>query len=146
MLRVILLAGLTLAASAGSVLAQEGAMKPGYWKVTNQISAVFSKTSQELRCLSPSDIAKFMSGPSNRHYDCNYPTRRFEDGKITLAGHCVDKYGKKAEVLATGAYSPIAFSLHAKVAASYAGLPIHARFTTEAKRIGDVCPVGAAKG
>ena len=41
-----------------------------------------------------------------------------------MQGQCVDKYGKTAQVKASGAYSPTTFRLDAHVAASYAGLPI----------------------
>jgi hypothetical protein len=150
MLRANLL-GLTLlglaAASglAGGALAQD-TIQPGYWEVNNKVEAVIRKTSQERRCITPAQVAKFNMGPANKHYTCTYPTRVFENGKIVLKGVCTDKNGKQAQVAATGSYSPSSFQMIADVDATYAGVPISARFSTDARRLGDACPPGAKTG
>lgn len=130
-------AGLLLAAPAH---AQEQTILPGYWDVTNKISAIVSQTKKEKRCITPAEVSKFVMGPSNRHYKCDYPTRVFKDGKITLKGDCATKNGSKATIEATGAYSPTTFNMVAQISTTYAGVPLSGQATTTAKRISETCP------
>jgi hypothetical protein len=140
------LLALTAAAGfAGPASAQE-TIQPGYWEVNNKVEAVIRKSTQERRCITPAQVAKFNMGPANKHYTCTYPTRVFENGKIVLKGVCTDKNGKQAQVAATGSYSPSTFQMTADVDATYAGVPISAKFFTDARRLGDVCPPGAKSG
>ena len=130
-------AALLLAAPAA---AQEQTILPGYWDVTNKVSAIISQTKTEKRCITPSEVSKFVMGPSNRHYKCDYPTRVFKDGKIRLKGNCATKNGSKAALEATGAYSPTTFTMNAKISTVYAGVPLSANAITTAKRISETCP------
>ena len=125
-------------------LAQDTTIQPGYWEVTNKVSAIVSQTKTERRCITPAEVAKFVMGPSNRHYKCDYPTRVFKDGKISLKGQCATKNGSKAALQATGTYSPTTFTMVADISTVYAGLPLSARATTTAKRISDTCPAPQA--
>ncbi|MET0273788.1 MAG: DUF3617 family protein [Phenylobacterium sp.] len=127
-----------LAAAPPAVAAS--AITPGYWESTNKLLSPIKQTSTEKRCITPADVDKFMAGPSNRHYACTYPTRVIRDGKITLAGTCVSKKGRKVSVSGQGAYTRTSFNLTADIAAELLGLPIAGRASTEARRIGDVCP------
>ena len=121
-------------------VAQDTTIQPGYWEVTNKVSAIVSQTKTERRCITPAEVSKFVMGPSNRHYKCDYPTRVFKDGKISLKGQCATKNGSKAALQATGTYSPSTFTMVADISTVYAGLPLSARATTTAKRISDTCP------
>lgn len=123
--------------------AQEQTILPGYWDVTNRVSAIISQTKKEKRCITPAEVSKFVMGPSNRHYKCDYPTRVFKDGKIRLKGNCATKNGSKASIEATGAYSPTTFTMNAKISTVYAGVPLSANATTTAKRISESCPAPA---
>ena len=134
-------ASLMLAAPAA---AQEQTILPGYWDVTNKVSAIISQTKTEKRCITPSQVSKFVMGPSNRHYKCDYPTRIFKDGKIALKGQCATKNGSKAALQATGTYSPTTFTMVADISTVYLGLPLSARARTAAKRISDTCPAPQA--
>ncbi|MDP1600606.1 DUF3617 family protein [Phenylobacterium sp.] len=125
-------------------LAQDTTIQPGYWEVTNKVSAIVSQTKTERRCITPAEVSKFVMGPSNRHYKCDYPTRVFKDGKISLKGQCATKNGSKAALQATGTYSPTTFTMVADISTVYAGLPLSARATTTAKRISDTCPAPQA--
>jgi hypothetical protein len=133
-------AALLLAAPAA---AQEQTILPGYWDVTNKVSAIISQTKTEKRCITPSEVSKFVMGPSNRHYKCDYPTRVFKDGKIRLKGNCATKNGSQAALEATGTYSPTTFTMNAKISTTYAGVPLSGLATTTAKRISDTCPAAA---
>lgn len=145
MLRTTLFVLLAAGAGAAPAFAQEGAIQPGYWDVTNKVSAVISQTKKEKRCITPSEVQKFMMGPSNRHYKCDYPTRMFSNGKITLKGKCATKNGHTALVEATGSFSPTTFKLVADIDTTWSGVPISGRATTEARRISDTCPPAPAK-
>jgi hypothetical protein len=129
-----------LAALAGPAAAAQNAIEPGYWESTNKLISPVRSTSTEKRCITPADVDKFMAGPSNRHYACTYPTRVIRDGKITLAGTCVSKKGRKVSVSGDGSYTRTSFTLTADIATEFLGLPIAGKASTEAHRIGDVCP------
>ena len=122
---------------ASPALAQETTIQPGYWEVTNKVSAIISQTKTERRCITPAEVSKC-------HYKCDYPTRVFKDGKIALKGQCATKNGSKAALQATGTYSPTTFTMIADISTVYAGLPLSARATTTAKRISDTCPAPQA--
>lgn len=138
-LRVIVAA----AALAGPAAAQTGAptpIEPGYWESTNRMLSPIRTKSKERRCITTADVEKFLAGPSNRHYTCTYPTRVIENGQIVLEGSCVSKKGRRVAVSGQGAYTPTSFTLDARVATEFAGIPISGRASTEAHRIGDTCP------
>lgn len=144
MLRPTLIALIALAGAAASsqaVGAEEKTIDPGYWAVTNKVSAIISQTKKEQRCITPAEVSKFVEGPSNRHYKCTYPTRIFQNGKITLKGTCATKNGHTVKVKATGSYSPSTFKMVADIDTTYAGLPLSGRATTDARRVSDTCPV-----
>ena len=126
--------------AAAPAFAQEQTILPGYWDVTNKVSAIVSQTKTEKRCITPAEVSKFVMGPSNRHYKCDYPTRVFKDGKIRLKGACATKNGSKAALEATGTYSPTTFTMNAKISTTYAGVPLSANAITTAKRISETCP------
>ena len=131
-------------ALAGPAAAAQTAIQPGYWESTNKLLSPIRQTSVEKRCITPADVDKFMSGPSNRHYVCTYPTKVIQGGKITLKGTCVSKKGRKVAIAGAGDYTPTSFNLTADVAVEFAGIDIPGRASTQARRIGDVCPAPAA--
>lgn len=129
----------------GPALAQDKTILPGYWEVTNKVTAIISQTKKEKRCITPAEVSKFVMGPSNRHYKCDYPTRVFKDGRITLKGDCATKNGSKAAIQATGSYTPTTFDMVAKISTTYAGVALAGEATTTAKRISDSCPAPDAE-
>jgi Protein of unknown function (DUF3617) len=137
MFLVLAMAGAVLAYPA---IAADGKPQPGYWEVTNTASLLFSSKKVERRCLVASEISKFMTGPSNRHYKCTYPVRDNVDGKINLRGSCTTKKGQVAKITATGTYSPTSFKLNASLSTKIGGIPLAGTATTDAKRLGDKCP------
>lgn len=137
-MKTLLPALLGLAALATPALAAD-AIEPGYWDVTNRVLSPIRTKQVEKRCITPAEVAKFMMGPSNRHYKCTYPTRNFSGGKILLKGTCTKK-NQTLAVDGTGTWSPTSFALTAHVATEVLGIPVVAKASTEATRIGDVCP------
>jgi len=139
-----LLPGLLAALAVAGPVAAQTAITPGYWESTNKLLSPIKQTSVEKRCITPADVDKFMAGPSNRHYTCTYPTREIQDGKITLKGTCVSKKGQKLAIAGSGTYTKTSFQLTADVAMEVFGLDIAGKASTEAHRIGDVCPTPPA--
>ena len=137
------LPGLLAALAVVGPAAAQTAITPGYWESTNKLLSPIKQTSVEKRCITPADVDKFMAGPSNRHYTCTYPTREIQDGKITLKGTCVSKKGQKLAIAGSGTYTKTSFQLTADVAMEVFGLDIAGKASTEAHRIGDVCPTAA---
>ena len=136
-LALALTAGL---AGAAPAVAATTAILPGYWESTNRLLSPIKQTKTEKRCITPADVDKFMAGPSNRHYACTYPTKVIAGGRIRLKGTCVSKKGRKVAVEGAGAYTPTSFNLTADIATEFLGLDIAGKASTEARRIGDVCP------
>ncbi len=135
-----LLSGLlAVLALAGPAVAQT-AITPGYWESTNKLLSPIRQTTVEKRCITPGRRRQVHGGPSNRHYTCTYPTREIQDGKITLKGSCVSKKGQKVAITGSGTYTKTSFQLTADVAVEVFGLDIAGKASTEARRIGDVCP------
>ena len=137
--------GIVMTAAAGAALAADGKPQPGYWEVTNSATLLFTSKKVEHRCLVASEINKFMTGPSNRHYACTYPTRTVGGGRISLAGSCTTKKGQVADISAKGTYSPTTFKLNAALSTKIGGIPLSGTATTSARRLGDSCPAEALK-
>jgi hypothetical protein len=143
--KAVSLGALGMAATAGLAHAADGRPQPGYWEVTNTATLLFSSKKVEQRCLVASEIDKFMTGPSNRHYACTYPTRQVGGGHISLKGSCTTKKGQVAYITAKGSYSPTTFKLNATLSTRIAGIGLSGAATTSARRIGDSCPPDALK-
>ena len=139
-LRLTALLLLVLAAPASPGFAATKTIEPGYWESTNRLLSPIKQTKTEKRCITPADVEKFLSGPSNRHYACTYPTKVFAGGQIRLKGTCVSKKGRKVAVQGQGSYTPTSFNLTAEIATEFLGLDISGRASTEARRIADTCP------
>ena len=135
----------TTTVHAAAARAAEGKPIPGYWEVTNTTTVLISSKKTERRCLVASEINKFLTGPSNRHYDCTYPSRSVGGGKIVLKGSCATKKGQVANVTAQGTYSPTTFKLNATLSTKLGGIPLSGANTTVAKRLGDTCPADAKR-
>ena len=107
---VLVIAAMACPAAAADMI------QPGYWETTNKMLSPIKSTKVEKRCITPAEVTKFMMGPSNRHYACTYPTKVFENGRITLKGSCSSKKGRQVAVEGQGSYSSSTFKLNATVA------------------------------
>ena len=120
-------------------------IKPGYWQATNKVISPLPVKKVEKICITPDKVDKYMEGPSNHIYKCTYPTRMIGDGKILLKGECRDKKGEGGTVEGKGTYSPTTLHVEASVRTKLAGLPMTVRASTDAVRIGDICPADAKR-
>lgn len=130
--------------SAGDATLAAATPMPGYWETNNTATFLFSSHSTERKCLTATDVAKFMNGPSNRHYTCEYPSRAVGGGRIRLAGTCATKKGQIAYVTAKGTYSATTFKLEATLKTKIGGIPLSGSAITDAHRLGDDCPPASA--
>jgi hypothetical protein len=121
-------------------------IKAGYWEATNRVLSPFPVKKVERICITPDKVDKYMEGPSNHIYKCTYPTRVIGAGRILLKGDCRDKKGEGGQIEGSGTYSPTTLHVVASVKTKLAGLPITFRASTDAIRLGDVCPAGAKRG
>jgi hypothetical protein len=130
---------LVLTALAGGARGQDSIL-PGYWETTDR-SPVGTKI--ERRCILPRDIVKVMRGPSNHIYACTYPQESIGGGRISFKGECVDKKGHSYPLWGHGVYTHTTLQLSADVTIRLLGLPITVGASTEARRLGDLCPPGS---
>lgn len=125
----------TLCASAASA---EETIKPGYWELVNKVGFPVGSTKVDRRCITPKDVAKFIQGPRNHIYDCQYPEHSAANGQITFNGRCVDKKGFAVGISGHGEYTETTLKMTALVKIG----PLSVEASTDAHRLGDECPAG----
>jgi hypothetical protein len=135
-----LAAGLLSVAGAGAGLAQDADKPlPGYWQYSYRTPI---SNSDEMRCLSKADVARFFDGLCNKGSTCTYSTNEAHNGKVKLVGVWVDHKGRNTKVNADGTYDPKAFHLNAQVAVgALAGLTVPG--TIDGKWTDAACPAGS---
>jgi hypothetical protein len=131
---VLLIVGAGVA-RAGSV----ETIKPGYWESQEHVSFPANSSKVDRRCITPKDVAKVLEGPRNHIYECVYPEHFAADGKIGFKGTCVDKNGLRVRIEGHGAYTETTLQMSAVVRIG----PLAVTASTDAHRLGDVCPAGA---
>lgn len=134
---------------AAPALAQEPEQKtiePGYWESVHRVSWPVPYRKVERRCIQPADVAKFLLGPSNHIYKCVYPVRQIGDGTIRLEGSCATKRGKPVPLTGSGVYTATTLKMQVRIVPELGGLNVPVHASTEAHRIGDVCPPPKAGG
>jgi hypothetical protein len=119
-------------------------IRPGYWESTNQVTAPIESTKTELRCITPKDVAKFMTCHINHHYTCNCPEQSYSGGRIHFRGDCVDAKDHHVHIEGDGTYTPTTLQMTASGKLTLMGLPMTFSASTQSHRIDDVCPAGAA--
>ena len=130
--------GAAAACAAPAAAHEAKTVLPGWWEYT--AATAVSSPSTDHRCVKPDEIDKFMSGPSNGHYHCTYPTRQVGAGRARFVGVCVSKHGSKYPVEWSGTYAPERFDLHGTVRPNLAGLSIPVSATISAHRLSATCP------
>jgi hypothetical protein len=89
-------------------------------------------------------VAKFMEGPGNHIYRCTYPTKVFRGGKILLKGSCKSRDKPPFPIEGQGTYTRDSFHLKALAHPMLGPIPLQVRAQTDARRIGDACPIPQA--
>lgn len=140
-----------LLAVAASLILSGGAMaqdsiRPGYWESTERVTAPIKSLKTEQRCVTPDDIAKFMSCYINHHYQCTCPQQVIGAGRIAFKGLCVDHNGQRVTIQGSGDFTTTTLHLSAIAGFRLLGLPFEAEAATSAHRLGDICPPGSKGG
>lgn len=131
---------LSLSLTAGSALAEDQPILPGYWESQNKVSFPINEESTSRRCITAEKVQQFLSGPSTKNFRCTYSRSKVADGAMSAQGECVDKSGLRSTIDVNGTYAPSQFDLKAELVVSLGGLPIPVKASTKATRIGDTCP------
>jgi hypothetical protein len=121
-------------------------IRPGYWESTERVDAPITTTKTEQRCVTPKDIAKFMSCYINHHYQCLCPEQAIGDGRIAFKGECVDHKNQHVRIEGTGTFTATTLHMEARAGFKLLGLPLDADASTDAHRLGDTCPPGSTGG
>lgn len=112
---------------------------PGYWQYSYR---AFIYNSDETKCLSKADVARFFAGLCNKGSTCTYTTNQAHDGKVRLIGEWVDHKGRRTKVNAEGVYDPKSFHLDAHVVLSI-GVSLPVDGTIDGHYLGPGCPPGS---
>ena len=112
---------------------------PGLWEYRTSLAGMGGKAEQ--KCLSKVEIDKFLTDPSNRHYDCDYSTREVLAGRVRLEGVCTSRKHaeQKIGVSLKGAYTPTTISMKGMAKPRIVGLELPLSASVTAERVGD-CP------
>jgi hypothetical protein len=126
---------------AGATAAQDRDKPlPGLWQYSYR-AAIYN--SDETKCLSKADVARFFDGLCNKGSTCTYATNDAHDGKVRLVGVWLDHKGRRTDVKADGVYDAKSFKLNAHILAS--ALPIPIDGTIDGHFISAECPPGSDK-
>ncbi len=118
-------------------------IRPGYWETTSHVLSPITSTKVEKRCITARDVSRFMMGNPNHIYTCAYPVQQVAGGHLKFAGDCVSHGGRKVKIAGEGSYSPTTLHVTGEIRTRLGPLPLTARASTDARRLGDVCPPGA---
>jgi hypothetical protein len=138
------LASLALAvlAAAPAATGQPYPINPGFWEVTTTWLGLISRT--ERYCVAPKDIPRFMSGPCNHIYHCDYPVQRFENGASYFDG-VIRGADEAYHVRGAGTYSPTSLTTHASINGHWHIFPLAGPITVSGHFVSADCPADAKR-
>jgi hypothetical protein len=139
MRRLILCLSTALLAAAGTRALAAETIRPGYWESVNIVGFPVNSTKTDRRCITAKDVERFVQGPRNHIYDCQYPEHSAAGGQISFNGRCVDKKGFSVKISGHGEYTETTLKMSALVKVG----PLAVEASTDAHRLGDACPAGA---
>jgi opacity protein-like surface antigen len=137
MKRLLVAGALAVLANTAAASAAETPILPGLWKYSAKVLFGIAEVEGGRRCLKAEEVEQFMAFPGNRHYKCEYTTKSVQDGKVSMAGACVDKKGRRAPIRARGTYTPESFRLNINLTTTN-GIPLAG--VMSAQRISATCP------
>ncbi len=123
--------------------AQTYGVNPGYWEIRTDWLGLIVKT--ERYCVPPDRISKFLSGPCNHNYRCDYPIQKVADGKAYFEGDIRGR-GEAYHVRGGGEYSATSMDMRMSGSGHWHILPIvSASASVKARFLAAECPAGAKK-
>jgi hypothetical protein len=137
-------AALFLAALAAPLIAvaQPYPINPGFWEVTTNWLGLVNKT--ERYCIAPKDMARFMSGPCNHIYHCDYPVQQFSNGHSHFEGD-IRGHDEDYHVTGGGAYSPTSLSMRSAISGHWHIVPVAGSITVNGRFVSTDCPADAKR-
>ena len=123
-----------------ALLAAATTLLPGLWEYKTSLVGVGGAPGQ--KCLTKAQIDKFLTDPSNRHYDCDYATREVGGGHVKLAGACTNRKHPEQKIGLTlkGDYTPETIEMKGHATTKLAGLDLPLAAAVTAHRLSDCTP------
>jgi hypothetical protein len=140
MKRIAALALVLLAPVAAQ--AQPYPINPGFWLVTTNWLGLVSRT--ERYCVAPKDIPRFMSGPCNHIYHCEYPVQRFENGRSFFDGE-IRGNDEAYHVHGTGTYSLTNLTMRTSISGHWHIVPVAGPISVNGRFVSADCPADAKR-
>ena len=137
-----LAAALSLAPACAARAQPPALISPGYWEATTQFLGLSHKT--ERYCVEPKSIVKFMLGPCNHHYQCDYPVQQVGDGKAHFEG-VIKNRSERYSVHGDVTYTATTLDLRMAGAGHWKLAPIAGFATIQAHRLTPDCPADAKR-
>jgi len=133
----------TLCLAPGAVHASAPALiSPGYWEATTDFLGLTHTT--ERYCIEPKNIVKFMLGPCNHHYQCDYPVQQVGGGKAHFEG-VIKNASERYHVHGDVSYTATTLDLKMSGAGHWKLLPLAGFGAIQAHRLSAECPQGAKR-
>lgn len=134
---------LALALAPACAGAQPPALiSPGYWEATTDFLGLTHTT--ERYCIDPKNIVKFMLGPCNHHYQCNYPVQQVGGGKAHFEGVIKNK-SERYHVQGNVTYTATTLDLKMSGSGHWKLVPLAGFGAIQAHRLSAECPEGAKR-
>ena len=116
---------------------------PGYWEIKTDWLGLYVRT--ERYCLAPERISKFLSGPCNHNYKCDYPIQEVGGGKAHFEGD-IRGHDELYHVTGGGTYSATTLDMSMSGGGHWHIIPIAgAHAWVKAHLLDPQCPVGSKK-
>lgn len=132
----------SLAPAISGAAATPALISPGYWEATTDFLGLTHDTQRY--CIEPKSIVKFMLGPCNHHYRCDYPVQQVGGGKAHFEGVIHNK-SERYNVRGDVAYTADTLDLKMSGAGHWKLAPIAGFATIQAHRLSPECPEGAKR-
>lgn len=129
-------------APAGAVAQPPELISPGYWEATTDFLGLSHKT--ERYCVEPKNIVKFMLGPCNHHYKCDYPVQHVGGGKAHFEG-VIRNSSERYRVHGDVTYTATTLDLKMSGSGHWKLVPLAGFGAIQAHRLSADCPDGAKK-
>jgi hypothetical protein len=117
-------------------------ISPGYWEATTDFLGLTHSTARY--CVEPKNIVKFMLGPCNHHYQCDYPVQQVGGGKAHFEG-VIKNRSERYQVQGDATYTATTLDLKMSGAGHWKLVPLAGFGAIQAHRLAPDCPEGAKK-
>jgi hypothetical protein len=117
-------------------------ISPGYWEATTDFLGLSHHTDRY--CVEPKNIVKFMLGPCNHHYQCDYPVQEVGGGRAHFEGEIKNR-SERYHVQGNATYTADTLDLKMSGSGHWKLVPLAGFGSIQAHRLAADCPEGAKK-